>query len=105
MRLAREPVERMHAGSLMVDLAACEAFVSGERLHLTPLEFKLLAHLMQRAGRVQTRERLLRDVWENSSVGTDRTVDTHVRRLRTKLGPAKECIRTARGAGYCFKSP
>ncbi len=87
-------------GGIRVDLDAHRAFVEGEEVPLTPLEFRLLVTLMSRAGRVQSREQLLQDVWEMSSELETRTVDTHVKRLREKLGPARDLLETVRGVGY-----
>jgi two-component system phosphate regulon response regulator PhoB len=70
---------------------------------LTATEFKLLHHLASRAGRVQTREILLDEVWGYPYEGYARTVDTHIRRLRKKLGPLKDRIETIRGVGYRFR--
>ena len=64
--------------------------------------FKLLTVLAQRSGRVQSRDQLLRDVWEYDSLIDTRTVDTHMRRLREKLGPAAKYLDTVRGVGYRF---
>ena len=69
---------------------------------LTALEFKLLKTFMDRKGRVQSRERLLDDVWGYDVAITTRTVDTHVKRLREKIGPAGSYIETVRGVGYRF---
>ncbi len=77
--------------------------INSEEITLTATEFKLLYYLASRAGRVQTREILLDQVWGYSFEGYARTVDTHVRRLRTKLGPLKGCIETVRGIGYRFR--
>ena len=66
------------------------------------LEFRLLKHLIDRKGRVQSRDQLLEDVWGYSSDVTTRTVDTHIKRLREKLGPFGEHILTIRGVGYRF---
>jgi len=71
-------------------------------IDLTATEFKLLSLLAQRRGRVQSREQLLRDVWEYNSLIDTRTVDTHMRRLRDKLGPASKYLDTVRGVGYRF---
>jgi two-component system phosphate regulon response regulator PhoB len=71
-------------------------------VELTATEFKLLTILAQRRGRVQSREQLLRDVWEYNSLIDTRTVDTHMRRLREKLGPAAKHLDTVRGVGYRF---
>ena len=73
---------------------------AGKPLELTATEFKLLRLLLERKGRVQSREELLSDVWNYSPDLETRTVDTHVRRLREKLGPAGDVIETVRGVGY-----
>jgi DNA-binding response OmpR family regulator len=74
----------------------------GKPFDLTATEFKLLTILAQRAGRVQSRDALLRDVWEYDSMIDTRTVDTHMRRLREKLGGASKYLDTVRGVGYRF---
>jgi two-component system phosphate regulon response regulator PhoB len=74
----------------------------GKSFTLTATEFKLLSLLAQRAGRVQSRDALLRDVWEYDHLIDTRTVDTHMRRLRDKLGPASKHLDTVRGVGYRF---
>ena len=76
----------------------------GEKvLELTATEFRLLVHLMQNRGRVQTREILLDRVWGYSFEGYSRTIDTHIRRIRIKLGLHQNLIETVRGVGYRFK--
>ena len=97
-----EPVEVLKFGSITVDLSKHEATVKGKPLDLTATEFKLLATLMERRGRVQSRDRLLNDVWGYEGDVDTRTVDTHVRRLREKLGKAADCVETIRGVGYRF---
>ena len=92
--------ECLSAGSIVIDPARHEVSVHGKRVNLTSLEFKLLRTLMQRRGRVQARDRLLNDVWGYESVIDTRTVDTHVRRLRKKLGKAADAIESVRGFGY-----
>ena len=92
--------EHLSAGSIVIDPARHEVSVHGKRVNLTSLEFKLLHTLMQRRGRVQARDRLLNDVWGYESVIDTRTVDTHVRRLRKKLGKAADAIESVRGFGY-----
>src|SRR6266487_4259285 len=92
--------ERLSAGSIAIDPARHEVSVDGKRVNLTSLEFKLLRTIMQRRGRVQARDRLLNDVWGYESVIDTRTVDTHVRRLRKKLGKAADVIESVRGFGY-----
>lgn len=88
-------------GELEVDISAHEVRVDGDLVDLTALEFRLITTLMQRAGRVQSRDQLLDDVWGDVSV-TTRTVDTHVKRLREKLGDAARYVETVRGVGYRF---
>ena len=88
---------------LLVDLEAHKALIDGEETILTATEFKLLAELIRRQGRVQTRDQLLNTVWGYEFEGYARTVDTHVRRLRQKLGPYAKYIETVRGVGYRFK--
>jgi len=73
-----------------------------EEINLTALEFKLLTTFVSRRGRVQSRERLLDDVWGINTGVTTRTVDTHVKRLREKLGSASHLLETVRGVGYRF---
>jgi DNA-binding response OmpR family regulator len=90
----------LKAGPISIDAARHEVRVNGKPVHLTSLEFKLLRTLMQRHGRVQDRDRLLNEVWGYESVIDTRTVDTHVRRLREKLGKAGDAIETVRGFGY-----
>jgi two-component system phosphate regulon response regulator PhoB len=88
---------------LRVDLPRREVRVDGERVSLTVTEFKLLVHLLRERGRVQTRERLLREVWGYEYAGYDRTIDTHVARLRRKLRGRGDWIETAWGVGYRFR--
>jgi DNA-binding response OmpR family regulator len=88
------------AGPITIDGVRHQVSVNGKIVHLTGLEFKLLRTLVQRRGRVQERDRLLSDVWGYESVIDTRTVDTHVRRLREKLGRAGDAIETVRGFGY-----
>jgi two-component system phosphate regulon response regulator PhoB len=87
-------------GTISLDQARHEVAVGGKTVRLTSVEFKLLGMLMRRQGRVQHRDRLLNEVWGYESVIDTRTVDTHVRRLRKKLGKAANAIETVRGFGY-----
>jgi two-component system, OmpR family, phosphate regulon response regulator PhoB len=89
-------------GCLRVDPAAHRVWVNEDEVTLTLLEFRLLARLFQRRDRVQSRETLLDKVWGIDAEVTTRTVDTHVKRLREKLGPAGRYIETVRGVGYRF---
>jgi len=89
-------------GELRIDSDSHEVFVNGEEVSLTALEFRLLKQLVDRRGRVQTRDQLLSDVWGYSADITTRTVDTHIKRLREKLGPIGKYVQTIRGVGYKF---
>ncbi len=92
--------ENLTRGAITIDSARHQVFVGGKRINLTAVEFKLLSMLMQRPGRVQARDRLLNEVWGYESAIDTRTVDTHVRRLREKLGKAASAVETVRGFGY-----
>lgn len=96
----RSEGEHLTAGPIRVDPARHKVFVDGQPVTLTMLEFKLLCTLIERRGRVQARDRLLNDVWGYESLIDTRTVDTHVRRLRKKLGKAADAIESVRGFGY-----
>jgi two-component system phosphate regulon response regulator PhoB len=98
----REDVALLAGGPLRIDLTGHRVWVNGEEIALTSLEFKLLTTLFSRRGRVQSRERLLEDIWNTQSDLTSRTIDTHVKRLRQKLGRAGDLIETLRGVGYRF---
>jgi len=89
-------------GSLKMDIESHEVFIDDKEIILTALEFKLLNQLVERRGRVQTRDQLLSDVWGYSSDITTRTVDTHIKRLREKLGSMGKYVQTIRGVGYKF---
>jgi DNA-binding response OmpR family regulator len=97
--------ELLRAGDLVLDRSRHEVRAADRVIDCTATEFKLLTILMERQGRVQDRDRLLSDVWGYDSVIDTRTVDTHMRRLRDKLGSHGRCIETVRGFGYRFASP
>ena len=102
-RSPSEPeTDNMDFADLKIDIPRHEVLVSGKRVDLTATEFKLLTVLAERKGRVQSREALLRDVWEYDNFIDTRTVDTHMRRLREKLGLACRYLDTVRGVGYRF---
>src|SRR3954471_19564482 len=92
--------KRLTIGAITLDPSRHRVDVGGRSVRLTSVEFKLLSMLMRRQGRVQERDRLLNEVWGYESVIDTRTVDTHVRRLRKKLGKAANAIETVRGFGY-----
>lgn len=96
--------DELEFGIVRVDVPGHRVWVGDEEIRLTALEFKLLTTFMRRKGRVQTREVLLADVWDINADVMTRTVDTHVKRLREKLGAAGDYVETIRGVGYRFKS-
>jgi two-component system, OmpR family, phosphate regulon response regulator PhoB len=100
-----ETPPRAEVGPVRLDTEAHRVFVDGEEVELTALEFRLLETFMSRIGRVQTREQLLHDVWEMTGELQTRTVDTHVKRLREKLGNGRDLIETVRGLGYRMSDP
>ena len=87
-------------GSISLNLDAHQVMIEDNEITLTALEFKLLNHLIQRKGRAQTRDQLLGEVWGYNTEVTTRTVDTHIKRLREKLGDVGKYIQTIRGVGY-----
>jgi len=95
----------LRAGELVLDRTRHEVRAADRVIDCTATEFKLLTILMERQGRVQDRERLLRDVWGYDALIDTRTIDTHMRRLRDKLGSHGSCIETVRGFGYRLVSP
>lgn len=101
-RIAPETPGPVRAGPLVIDVEGHHVSVSGSTVSLTATEFKLLAVLFQRRGRVQTREELLNVVWGYDYMGYGRTVDAHIKRLREKLGEAAGMVETVRGVGYRF---
>ncbi len=92
----------LHHGALELDSGRHRCSVDGESVTLTAKEFRLLESLMGAPGRVLSREQLLDRVWGSDITVTTRTIDTHVKRLREKLGRAGDCIETVRGVGYRF---
>lgn len=95
------PVLSRH--SISVNAMAHKVSVAGKQVELTATEFRLLEDLLRNAGRVRTREELLASVWGYQFEGYARTVDTHIRRLRSKLGDVADIIETVRGVGYRCK--
>lgn len=107
-RLQVEPKDsqktQWQVGRILLDTAAHEVSVAGQRIHLTPSEFKILLELMKNQGRVLTRDQLIARVQGEGIVVTGRTIDTHVFALRKKLGPEAQWIETIRGVGYRLKA-
>lgn len=94
----------LQGGLVSVDLNAMRVSVSGESIELTPTEYRLLVTLLERRGRVQSRQQLLETAWDIHARIETRTVDMHVQRLRAKLGEASEYIETVRGFGYRYRA-
>ncbi len=102
-RPATPAAEGLTVGPFELDRGAFEIRLHGAKLELTSIEFKLLAMMLDKRGRILTREQLLRDVWGYANVMDSRTVDTHMRRLRSKLGEEAGRLETIRGEGYRFR--
>jgi len=94
----------LRGGPVTVDLNAMRVAVEAEHVDLTPTEYRLLVTLMERRGRVQSRQQLLENAWDIHARIETRTVDMHVQRLRTKLGVAGSMIETVRGFGYRYRA-
>lgn len=101
-KTSEDTADQIRIGHLLIDIPRHAVHVQNRPIDLTATEFKLLTMLAQRRGRVLTRELLLRDVWEYDTTIDSRTVDTHMRRLREKLGAAAKYLDTVRGVGYRF---
>jgi two-component system, OmpR family, phosphate regulon response regulator PhoB len=97
---AEAPNDLLQIGTIKIDRAAHRVAIGADEVELTPTEYKLLITLAERRGRVQARGLLLETVWEAAPDIQTRTVDMHIQRLRTKLGPAGDQIETVRGFGY-----
>src|SRR5215467_2302226 len=91
---------RYIVGPLQVDVDGYHVFVEGDEVHVSAMEMRLLVYLIEHRGRVRSREDLLEDVWGYKPGVSTRTVDTHVKRLRDKLGAAGALVETVRGTGY-----
>jgi len=105
LRRSDTPVEQgeIVVDAIRIDPARHRVSVDGKLIHLTSIEFKLLETLVARRGRVQSRDRLLNEVWGYESMIDTRTVDTHIRRLRAKLGKSGDGVETVRSFGYRFR--
>lgn len=105
MRTTQETEDLLEVEDLKIDVPGYRVFLKDEVLDLTPTEFKLLLQLVKNRGKVQTRSKLLNQVWDVKSLDVDtRTIDTHMRRLRQKLDNMAEYIETVRGVGYMFRA-
>jgi two-component system phosphate regulon response regulator PhoB len=101
--VGQESEKLFRIGDLLIDIDRHHVAIKERPVQLTSTEFKLLVELASKRGRVQTREHLLDRVWGYTYEGYARTVDTHIRRLREKLGSLGDHIETIRGVGYRFK--
>ena len=99
-----EARRRYAVGPLEVDVDGYRVFVSGDEVHMSAMEMRLIIYLVEHRGRVRSREDLLEDVWGYKPDVSTRTVDTHVKRLRDKLGAAGALVETVRGMGYRLSS-
>lgn len=98
-----EPEEKLSYQGIEVDKAAHRVFVEGEEIELSYKEFELLCFFMENKGIALSREKILNSVWNFDYYGNARTIDTHVKKLRSKMGPKGEYIRTIWGMGYKFE--
>lgn len=97
--------KQLTVADILLDDELHAVTIAGAEIELTATEFKLLKLLMERKGRVQSRENLLVNVWNYDTDTETRTIDTHIRRLREKLGARSELIETVRGVGYRINEP
>ena len=102
-KIEESPKDIIQRGNLIINVSKHRVTVNNKEIELTPIEFKLLVTLIERKGRIQSRDQLLSDVWDMHADVFTRTVDTHIKRLREKLGKMGNQIETVRGLGYRFK--
>jgi two-component system phosphate regulon response regulator PhoB len=103
LKASKEELKILRLGELTLDVDAHRVTISGKHVELTLTEFKLLEELLLNKGRVRSREILLNNVWGYNFEGYERTVDTHIQRLRRRLGDLGKIIETVRGIGYMIK--
>src|SRR5690606_23316606 len=96
-----QPENKLEVADLVIDRAAFLVFRNGEKIVLAKKEFELLYLLASRPGKVYTREAILKNIWEDSVVVTNRTIDVHIRKLREKIGD--HYVATVKGVGYKFE--
>lgn len=95
--------KKLKCGGIVIDQAAREVFVDGEKVELTLKEYEILSYLVRNKGIALSRDKMLSDIWGYDFFGDDRTVDTHVKNLRKRIGPYRDFIKTVRGIGYKFE--
>lgn len=101
--LGREKKSELEFKGLKIDLDGRNVYVDGENVNMTPKEYEILVYMAKNKNRALTREQLLRDVWGYDFYGDDRTIDTHIKMLRSNLGAYRDYIVTLRGVGYKFE--
>lgn len=97
--------EQMETGGIMIDKAAHRVMIDGNDIELSFKEFELLIYFMENQGIALSREKILNNVWNYDYFGDARTIDTHVKKLRSKMGEKGEYIKTIWGMGYKFETP
>lgn len=95
--------EKLSAGGIVLDKAAHQALVDGKPIELSVKEFELLGYFLENQGIALSREKILDHVWNYDYYGDARTIDTHVKKLRSKMGEKGSCIKTVWGLGYKFE--
>jgi len=99
----RESRDQVEFNGLRVDRDGRNVYVDDRKVDMTPKEYELLVYMIQNKNRALSREQLLRDIWGYDFYGDDRTIDTHIKMLRSSLGPYRDYIVTMRGLGYKFE--
>ena len=99
----RESRDQVEFNGLRVDRDGRNVYVDDRKVDMTPKEYELLVYMIQNKNRALSREQLLRDIWGYDFYGDDRTIDTHIKMLRSSLGPYRDYIVTMRGVGYKFE--
>ena len=100
---AKTEADVLKFDGLEINIPARTVTIDGERVELTPKEYDLLFYLVQNKNIALSRDKLLSDIWGYDFFGDDRTIDTHIKNLRSSLGPYRDCIVTLRGVGYKFE--
>ena len=95
--------EKLEAGGIVIDRAAHQVTIDGQNIDLSYKEFELLSYFMENQGIALSREKILNNVWNYDYFGDARTIDTHVKKLRSKMGPKGDLIKTIWGMGYKFE--
>ena len=102
--MRRVNIDQLDFKGLKIDLDGRSVYIDGKRVDMTPKEYDLLVYMAKNKNRALTREQLLRDIWGYDFYGDDRTIDTHIKMLRSNLGPYRDYVVTMRGVGYKFEA-